>query len=350
MKKLISLFMLLCLLLCGCEYSLVLETQPPATSATVSADGSLLVHYIDVGQADCILIECDGEFMLIDGGNREDGQLVVSYLEQQGVEILNTVICTHAHEDHVGGLPSVLAVYPTQTVLCPTKTYSSKIFDSFLYYVDQQGLEVEISTPGDVVNLGSAKITILGPVKSYADPNDTSIVCRLDYGETSFLFTGDMETGAENDMLDFWGSKVNWEVDVLKVGHHGSNTSSGYRLLNELNAAYGIISVGKDNDYGHPHDEPMSRFRQAGMTILRTDEMGTVLAVSDGKEITLTWNTSAMPENVEPGDISFIGNKNSKTFHTSDCSNLPSEKNRVELESYDAAIEAGFKPCGGCLG
>ena len=138
MKKLISLFMLLCLLLCGCEYSLVLETQPPeTTAATVSADGSLLVHYIDVGQADCILIECDGEFMLIDGGNREDGQLVVSYLEQQGVEILNTVICTHAHEDHVGGLPSVLAVYPTQTVLCPTKTYSSKIFDSFLYYVDQ---------------------------------------------------------------------------------------------------------------------------------------------------------------------------------------------------------------------
>ena len=108
--------------------------------------------------------------------------------------------------------------------------------------------------------------------------------------------------------------------------------------------------MGKDNDYGHPHEEPLSRFRQAGMTILRTDEMGTVLAVSDGKEITLTWNTSAMPENVEPGDISFIGNKNSKTFHTSDCSNLPSEKNRVELESYDAAIEAGFKPCGGCLG
>ena len=122
MKKFLSLLMLLCLLLCGCEYGIVLETQPPATATPVSEDGELFVHFIDVGQADSILIECDGEFALIDGGNRDDGQLVVSYLEQQGVEILNTVICTHAHEDHVGGLPSVLAVYPTQTVLCPTKT------------------------------------------------------------------------------------------------------------------------------------------------------------------------------------------------------------------------------------
>jgi competence protein ComEC len=251
----------------------------------------------------------------------------------------------------VGGLPSVLAVYPTQTVLCPTKTYSSKIFDDFLYYVDQQGLEVEIPTPGDVLNVGDAKITILGPVKSYAETNDTSIVCRLDYGETSFLFTGDMETAAENDMLDYWGDKIRWEVDVLKVGHHGSNTSSGYRFLNELCADYGVIPVGKDNDYGHPHEEPMSRFRQAGLTLFRTDEMGTVIASSDGHEISFTWsNQSAAPENAEPADTVFIGNKNSKTFHGSGCGSLPAEKNRVEFDSYNEAIDAGFTPCRGCLG
>ena len=348
MKKFIALLSLLCLLLCGCEYSIVLETQP--ANAPADAGRELLIHFLDVGQADCALIECDGEFLLIDGGNREDGQLVVSYLQQQGVEVLNTVICTHAHEDHVGGLPSVLAVYPTQTVLSPTKTYSSNIFDKFLYYVDQQGLEVEIPSPGDVLNVGSATVTVLGPVKSYADPNNTSIVCRIDYGKTSFLFTGDMEQEAEGDMLDYWGSKVNWEVDLLKVGHHGSNTSSGYRFLNELNATYGVISVGKGNDYGHPHEEPLSRFRQAGITILRTDEMGTVLAVSDGSQITLTWeNQSADPENAEQEAFLFIGNKNSKVFHAENCSSLPSEKNRVEFASYDAAIAAGFTPCKGCL-
>ena len=349
MKKFLSLFLLLSLLLCGCEYGIVLEDTPASTEYWVEGE-TLSVHFIDVGQADCILIECGGEFMLIDGGNREDGQLVVSYLEQQGVEILNTVICTHAHEDHVGGLPSVLAVYPTQTVLAPTKTYSSKVFDDFLYYVDQQGLEVEIPAPGDVVNVGDATVTILGPVKSYAEPNDTSIVCRLDYGGTSFLFTGDMETAAENDMLDYWGEKIRWDVDVLKVGHHGSNTSSGYRFLNELNAEYGVISVGADNDYGHPHEEPMSRFRQAGLTLFRTDEMGTVVASSDGKEISFVWYTSATPENAEPADTVFIGNKNSKTFHAESCGSLPAEKNRVEFGSYNEAIEAGFTPCKGCLG
>jgi len=350
MKKLISLISLLCLLLCGCEYGYVFQTQPPATTAPASGEADLLVHFIDVGQADCILIECGGEFLLIDGGNREDGQLVVSYLQQQGVEILNTVICTHAHEDHVGGLPAVLAVYPTQTVLCPTKTYSSSVFDDFLYYVDQQGLEVEIPAPGDVVNVGDATVTILGPVKSYAEPNDTSIVCRLSYGEASFLFTGDMEVAAENDMLDYWEGRVDWNVDVLKVGHHGSNTSSGYRFLNELNAAYGVISVGKDNDYGHPHEEPMSRFRQAGMTIFRTDKMGTVIASSDGGDVSFVWYTSALPENAEPAKMTFIGNRNSRVFHAESCGSLPGEKNRVEFDSYNEAIKAGYTPCGGCLG
>jgi len=350
MKKFLSLFTLLCLLLCGCEYGIVLETQPPATAAPVYGEGDLFIHFIDVGQADCALLECGGEFMLIDGGNREDGQLVVSYLEQQGVEILNAVICTHAHEDHVGGLPSVLAVYPTQTVLAPTKTYSSKIFDDFLYYTDQQGLQVEIPAPGDVLNVGGATVTVLGPVKSYAEPNDTSIVCRVDYGEASFLFTGDMEVAAENDMLDHWGEDFDWEVDVLKIGHHGSNTSSSYRFLNALNVAYGVISVGQDNDYGHPHEEPMSRFRQAGITLFRTDKMGTVIAASDGGDITFTWeNQSAAPENAEAGEMLFIGNKNSKKFHAQDCGSLPSEKNRVEFSSYDEAIDAGYTPCSGCL-
>ena len=152
-------------------------------------------------------------------------------------------------------------------------------------------------------------------------------------------------------MLDYWEDRVNWQADVLKVGHHGSNTSTGYRFLNAVNPEYGVISVGKGNDYGHPHAEPMSRLRQAGVTILRTDELGAIQAVSDGKEVTFTWaNQSAVPENAEAAEQVFIGNKNSKKFHAPDCKNLPAEKNSVEFSSYQQAIDAGYTPCGSCLG
>ena len=345
-KKLIAGILTLVIAACSYVVTEYLREDTPA----VSGEG-LTVQYIDVGQADCALLECDGEFMLIDGGNRDDSQLVVSFLEQQGVKELAAVVCSHAHEDHVGGLPAVLAVYPTKAVYAPTKTYSSNIFDKFVYYTDQQGLDITTPAPGDQFTLGQAVVTVLGPVKSYAETNDTSIVLWVKYGETNFLFTGDMETDAENDMLDYWEGKVDWKADVLKVGHHCSNTSTGYRFLNEVNPAYGVISVGKGNDYGHPHKEPMSRLRQAGVTILRTDELGTIQAVSDGKEVALTWEKqSAVPENAEAAPQIFIGNRNSKVFHAPGCKNLPSEKNAVQFSAYQEAIDAGFTPCGSCLG
>lgn len=351
-QKLTALFLLLALLLGGCAC-------PPYSNPSLESTGSgspkaadtLQIHFIDVGQADCALIEYGDFYMLIDGGNQEDGQLVVSYLEQQGVECLSAVVCTHAHEDHVGGLPSVLAVYPTQAVYAPTRTYASNIFDDFMYYVDQQGLEVTIPEPGDGMRIGDLEITVLGPVKSYADTNNTSIVLRIDYGETSFLFTGDMETTAENDLLDAGGSV---DADVLKVGHHGSNTSSGYRFLYEVSPAYAVISVGEGNSYGHPHEEPVSRLIDAGCTIFRTDQMGTILATSDGSGITFTWqNQNATPANLEAGAEkaqSYIGNINSGKFHSVECANLPAEKNRTYFDSYQDAVDAGYSPCGSCLG
>lgn len=345
-KKLLAGILALVVAACGYVATEYLQEDP----AAVSGEG-LTVQFIDVGQADCALLECDGEFLLIDGGNRDDSQLVVSFLEQQGVKELAAVVCTHAHEDHVGGLPAVLAVYPTKAVYAPTKTYSSNIFDKFVYYTDQQRLDITIPAPGDRLSLGQAEVTVLGPVKSYPETNDTSIVVQVVYGGTRFLFTGDMETEAENDMLDYWDGNVDWKSDVLKVGHHCSNSSTGYRFLNEVSPTYGVISLGKDNSYGHPHKEPMSRLRQAGVTILRTDELGTIQARSDGKEVTFTWqNQSAVPENAEAAPQVFIGNKNSKKFHAQDCANLPSGKNSVEFSSYQEAVDAGYAPCGSCLG
>ena len=351
-KKLLSLFLILSLLLSGCAVVIGPAANSPPPSTRPEGE-TLTVHFIDVGQADCALLECGGEFMLIDGGNRDDGQLVVSYLDQMGVEELKAVVCTHAHEDHVGGLPSVLAVYPTAAVYAPTKTYSSNIFDDFLYYTDQQRLEVTIPDPGHQLWLGGTKLTVLGPVKSYAETNDTSIVLRAEFGETSFLFTGDMETAAENDMLDYWNSDPKlFQSDVLKVGHHGSNTSTGYRFLNEVDPDYGIISCGKDNSYGHPHEEPLSRLNQAGVTLFRTDELGHVIATTDGEELTFTWgNQNANPTNAEPAEeITFIGNKNTKKLHTSTCSALPKEENQILFDTYQEAIDAGYTPHSNCLG
>ncbi len=345
--KLTSLLLLLALLLSGCSVA----AEPPRETAA-PREGDLIVHFIDVGQADCTLIQCGGETLLIDGGNRDDGQLVVSYLQNMGIEALDTVVCTHAHEDHVGGLPSVLAVYSTGAVYAPTRTYSSRVFDDFLYYVDQQGLEVTIPEPGDRFGVGGAEVTVLGPVKSYADPNDTSIVLRVVYGDTSFLFTGDMETQAENDMLDYWDNDDLLRSDVLKVGHHGSNTSTGYRFLHAVSPTYGVIPVGAGNDYGHPHEEPLSRLNQAEVILFRTDLLGNVQALSDGKELTFTWyHQTSNPSAAEPAEaLVFIGNRNSKKFHSSDCANLPAEHNRVPFDSYQAAEAAGYAPCGSCLG
>lgn len=355
MRRIIALFSLLALLLAGCRYAEPPRNTTTATTApgiTVSDPGeSLQVHFIDVGQADCALLECGGEFMVIDGGNVEDGSLVVGYLENQGVQELAAVVCTHAHEDHVGGLPAVLAVYPTEAIYAPTRTYSSNCFDDFMYYADQQGLTVKIPSPGDSFSLGSATVTVLGPTKSYADTNNTSIVLMAEFGDTRFLFTGDMEKSAETDMLDYWGDGFDWNIDVLKVGHHGSDTSTGYRFLYALDPEYAVISVGAGNSYGHPCEATLSILSDAGVPVFRTDELGCVLAVSDGNQITITWeDQNAMPDDMEQADTSYIGNTKSKKFHLPTCSSLPGESNRITFETYEEAIGAGYTPCSRCLG
>ena len=343
MKKYIILLLITALLLTGCGLPTLWETTAPP-----AAHGQLKVHFIDVGQADCILLECDGQYMLIDGGNVADSSLVVSYLDKLGVTRLEAVVATHAHEDHVGGLPGVLAVFETRAVYAPTRTYASQCFDDFVRYTDQQGLTITIPKPGDNFLLGEAKVTVLGPVKSYAETNDTSIVLLVQYGKNRFLFTGDMEISAENDMLDYWGENFDWQADVLKVGHHGSETSSGYRFIRAVMPKFGVISVGEGNSYGHPNEAPLSRLEQAGVSLLRTDQQGTIVATSDGRQVTFNARVEAPQGTV--GKTVFIGNINSKKFHMDSCGNLPKKENQILFESYEEAIAAGYTPCGSCLG
>ena len=300
-----------------------------------------------MGQADCALLHCGDTDILIDAGNVDDSSYIVSYLQKQGVEQLDLVICSHAHEDHAGGMAGILAVFPTAEIWSATKAYSSKCFDDFVRYADQQGLELQIPAPGKTASYGKLSLTVLGPVDSYSETNNTSIVVKATFGSRSFLFTGDMEKDAENDMLD---SGANVKADVLKVGHHGSDTSSGYRFLYEVDPLYAVISVGEGNSYGHPHEEPMSRFHDAGVTVYRTDLLGEILVTTDGEKLDFSWkNANKAPETGEEVTL-YIGNINSKVFHLPTCSGLPAEKNRITLNDYDAAIADGYTPCSRCMG
>lgn len=338
-KKRLILLLALLFGLAGCG-------APPAAQAPAAPGDMLEVHFIDVGQADSTLLLCGGEAMLIDGGNVADGSLVVSYLEQQGVEDLERVVCTHAHEDHVGGLAAVLAAYDAGTVYCPVEEYDSRAFENFKSYTEAQGLELTAPQPGETFSLGSAQVTILGPVKEYEDTNNTSIVLRVDFDETAFLFTGDMERDAEADLMESGASL--WAT-VLKVGHHGSSTSSSYPFLREVLPPYAVISCETGNSYGHPHRETVDRLYDAMVTVYRTDLLGSVVAVSDGREVTFSTERAGSPTPGRDANAAgYIGNKNSKSFHLEDCPNLPKEENRVYFQDRQEALNQGYSPCGNC--
>jgi len=257
-----------------------------STSSPEVPEGShFAVHYIDVGQADCALVACDGAYMLIDGGNAEDSDLVYSYLKSNSVEHLDYMVATHAHEDHIGGLSGATYAATVGTALSPVTEGSTKVFHNLVKSLAQQGVELTVPSPGDIFPLGSAQVEVLGPLKDYDETNDTSIVLRVDYGETSFLFTGDMESPAEADLVE---AGVDLSATVLKVGHHGSSSSTSYRFLREVLPEYAVIPVGEGNSYGHPNEAVLSRLEDAEVTVYRTDLHGTIIAESDGKTVTFT--------------------------------------------------------------
>lgn len=343
--------------LAACDAGAVI--QPPQNGGSIAtaqpSDGQAFqMHFIDVGQALSVLVECDGQFMLYDGGNVDDGSLVVSYLQNQGVEELQYVFCSHAHEDHVGGLAAALAYFPANHVYSPVTEADTKCFQDFVKYTQQQGLQVEVPAVGTVWPLGSATVTLLGPVKQYDETNDTSLVLRIDYGSTSFLLTGDMESDAERDLVE---SGANLKADVLQVGHHGSSTSSSYIFLNAVLPKMGIISCGVNNKYGHPHEETLSILRDAGVDVYRTDLLGTITIGSDGANYTVSSEHYATDAELNPTDPAasstaqqaYIGNVNSKKFHLPTCPNLPAEKNQILFSSYEEAVAAGYTPCATCI-
>lgn len=330
---------------------------------------SFSVTYLDVGQGDAAVVECNGHYMLIDGGDKGYSDLMYSYLKSNGIKTLDIVVATHAHSDHVGGLAGALNYAKTNLVLCPVTENDTKAFNDFKKYAEKNGPGITIPKIGDKYKLGSAEIEILG--LNAGTENDSSIILTVTLGDNCFLFTGDAERDGELAVLD----KLDLpETVILKVGHHGSDTSSTYQFLREVMPTYAIISCGTGNSYGHPTDATLSKLRDADSIVYRTDLNGDIVFGYDGTQWYVGYEKEAsyeeimtpadgltnipeQPEEPEPDSSStagrnYIGNKNSKVFHYTDCSSVKrmNESNKVYFNNVtrDEVISKGYKPCGNC--
>ena len=243
------------------------------------------VHFVDVGQGDGAIVVCDGKTLVIDGGTAENGAKMVEYLQNTlHVSKVDFVIGTHPHADHIGGLPDVIRACKVKKLYSPVDEFEAKPFETMKRAADDKKLKITVPQAGQSFSLGRAKVEFLAPLGIYDNVNDLSLVVRITYGQTAFLFMGDAERPSEYDMTD---SGEDLSATVLKVGHHGSNTSTSYVFLRQVMPAYAIISCGKDNAYGHPHEEVLSRLADEVAAVYRTDECGTIVCRSNGAKVTV---------------------------------------------------------------
>lgn len=333
----------------------------PKQYAQGEADAKLIVHFIDVGQGDSILLESDDEFVLIDAGERSYGDTVSSYINERGADELKYVIATHPHTDHMGGMRTVLNDIAAENFITTETDCATNTWIKLLKTVEEKKINYIDAKSGDTYTFGSASFTILAPNSdSYDGYNNYSVVTKVTCGDISFMLTGDAEKESEYEMVN---SGADLHADVLKCGHHGSSTSTTAKFLKAVDPSYAVISCGKDNDYGHPHKETMQKLNTLGTTILRTDQMGTIVAYTDGKGLSFSAANNNLPTELnkaeheaatakaaEPQEASYIGNKNSHVFHTPDCGGVKNmnEKNKVTFENREEAVEAGYHPCSSC--
>jgi len=349
----LSFVMLLSFAACTAE-----NANEADTPVYKNADGTLSVHFIDVGQGDSEFIQLpNGETMLIDAGESDAGETVVSYLQSLSVSTINYVVATHPHSDHIGGLPDVFDAFDIEKVFMPDAVSDSYIFEALLDKIEAEGCEtVQAANGVTAVDDKENKLLaeFIAPVSSeYENLNNYSAVLRLEYNENSFLFMGDAESLVEKEILKNGIS----DIDVLKIGHHGSKTSSSTEFVNTVSPSYAVFEVGQGNSYGHPHKEVLERYEKLGADILRTDEMGTIIISSDGRNLTVNKDsrkdiiTSSASEQAV-SDNSYVLNTNSKKIHLQSCpsvSNISDKNKKLTDENIESLEEQGYTRCKACL-
>ncbi len=247
--------------------------------------GGIAVHFVDVGQADCILIMTDEGNMLIDTGTSSSEGDLKTYLDENNIEEIEYLVLTHPHDDHIGGADMVVRDYTVKNVIMTDAKEDAEVYYSLMSQIYDKKINVIYSNSGDTFTLGGVKSMVLAPnrdVDEYDESNSTSIVLKCEFADCSMMITGDAEVDSEYEMIEEYGDFL--DCDILKLGHHGSKTSSSYEFLEITSPDIAVACCGKDNTYGHPAAEVMYRLELLGIELLRTDKEGSILFLCDGKE------------------------------------------------------------------
>jgi competence protein ComEC len=315
------------------------------------------VSFLDVGQGDAALIQTPGgEEVLIDGGPSEAGPRVIEALHSAGVRQIDLLLGSHPHEDHIGGLMDVLVDVPVKQALDPGYAHGTSLQRKYLELLKTKGVKTTRARRGQRYDLQSGvQLEILAPedplVKgTSADANNNSVVARLTYGSTAFLFTGDMEE-EERERLIQSVPHSQLRSDVLKVAHHGSHNGTDPQFLQIVQPRYAVISLARGNDYGHPHQEAVEALEQANAQILRTDQRGTVVFTSDGRQVHLQGAPATPTRNSAQSPApaaKVIGNDESHVYHAPNCARLPAHDKQVMFNSAAEAKKAGYHPHAAC--
>lgn len=338
------------------------ETSTVETSETSGSDDDakgLAVHFIDVDQGDASLVICDGEAMLIDGGSSDHSELIYAYLKKLNIQHLKYIVGTHPDEDHIGGLAAALNFATVERAFCSVDEYDSRSFSSFQKYLNKQKVELEIPEAGTELALGSSRLTILAPIENLEETNNNSIVIRLEYGSTSFLFTGDAEYEEESSILL---SEMDISSTVLKVGHHGSQYSTSEDFLDKVSPSIAVISCGYENSYGFPKQDVLDMLKNHDVDLYRTDLQGDIIITCDGENVTVsTEKTTDQDLFVAPGltdpdpgsgqECDYICNIRSHKFHLPNCEAVRKMKEANKLYftgDRQELIDDGYSPCRIC--